>query len=115
MPDFNSRYPNKLESCLETPFGKYGRQHFYPGLLKKASALFYFCIKDHPFENGNKRFAVTAMLCLLVINDKWINSDAVSLYKLATYVAGIQDRPPQVVIAQLANALKPLLRDLEQR
>jgi death-on-curing family protein len=110
MPDFTARYPHKLESCLETPFGKYGRQHFYPGLLKKASALFYFCIKDHPFENGNKRFAVSAMLCLLFLNDKWLYSDPVALYKLAKYIADIRDRPPEVVIAQIAIALKPHMR-----
>jgi death-on-curing protein len=65
MPDFNARYPGKLESCLEMPFAKFGGVHFHRGVLKKAIAYLYYCTKDHPFENGNKRFAVVIMLYFL--------------------------------------------------
>lgn len=99
MPDFSSRYPGRLESCLETPFGKFGRTYFYPGILKKAVALFYFCIKDHPFENGNKRFAVSAMLCFLALNDKWLTIDPTALYNVAKYVASSNDEPEIVIKA----------------
>lgn len=110
MPDFNQRFPNKLESCLETPFGSFGGVTFYRGLLKKAAALFYFCINDHPFENGNKRFAVTAMLYLLYKNDYWLDIDALKLYNLAKQVAEIKNERPEIVINLIAGIFKPSFR-----
>lgn len=45
IPDFSTRFPNVLESCLTTPFQTYGRKSLYKGLVGKASILFYLMIK----------------------------------------------------------------------
>lgn len=58
IPDFSTRYTNQLERCIEAPFQSFGGRQLYPGLLKKASILFYLMIKNHPFQNGNKRLAM---------------------------------------------------------
>ena len=57
IPDFSSRYHGKLESCLATPFQGFGGKKFYKGLIDKVAVLFYLMIKNHPFENGNGRWA----------------------------------------------------------
>ncbi|QQG42451.1 MAG: Fic family protein [Candidatus Giovannonibacteria bacterium] len=44
-----------LESCLATPFHSFGGKSAYKGLIGKASMLFYLLVKNHPFQNGNKR------------------------------------------------------------
>ena len=47
----------------------------------------FFLIKNHPFQNGNKRIAVTSLLTLLFINDQWLSIPAEELYRLAIWVA----------------------------
>ncbi len=87
IPDFQTRFPGRLESCLAAPFQTFGRKDLYPGLVGKAAALFYLMIKNHPFQNGNKRIAVTTLFCFLHINMKWIHVEPEHLYRLAVSVA----------------------------
>lgn len=87
IPDFGTRFPNILESCLATPFQKFSGRFLYEGLVKKAAVLFYLMIKSHPFKNGNKRIAMMSMLYLLHKNGKWIESDNQVLYNFARWVA----------------------------
>jgi len=87
IPPFETRYPNVLESCIGVPFQKFERKSFYRGLVGKAAILFYLLIKNHPFQNGNKRIAVTALLVFLYLNNKWLNADKTELYNFALWVA----------------------------
>jgi death on curing protein len=87
IPNFSSRYPNILESCLLTPFQTFGKKDLYPGLYKKGAILFYLMIKNHPFQNGNKRIAVTALLVFLFSNSQWLKVPKEKLYKFAVWVA----------------------------
>lgn len=87
ITDFGTRFPSILESCLATPFQKFGGKFLYEGLVKKTSVLFYLMIKNHPFKNGNKRIAMMSMLYLLHKNRKWIESDNQVLYNFAKWVA----------------------------
>ena len=41
IPDFSTRFPNMLESCLATPFQTFSGKSLYPNLISKASILFY--------------------------------------------------------------------------
>ena len=41
IPDYSTRFPNILESCLLTPFQKFSGKSLYPSLVKKAAILFY--------------------------------------------------------------------------
>ncbi len=87
IPDFSTRYPNILESCLITPFQTFAGKQLYKGVLGKAAILFYLMIKNHPFQNGNKRLAMTTLLTFLFLNDKWIKADIEELYKFAMWIA----------------------------
>jgi len=40
IPPFETRYPDKLESCLATPFQTYNRRSLYPTFERKAATLF---------------------------------------------------------------------------
>lgn len=87
IPDFGTRYTNALERSIETPFQIFGGRQLYPGLIKKASILFYLMIKNHPFQNGNKRLAMTTLFIFLFQNKKWIKVDNQELYNFARWVA----------------------------
>jgi death on curing protein len=87
IPDFSTRYPGALESCILTPFMKFGGKSLYPSLTAKAAALFYLLIKNHPFQNGNKRIAIAVLLIFLYSNGKWFKSDIQELYNFTIWVA----------------------------
>lgn len=91
IPDFGTRFPGKLEGCLKTPFQSFGKKFLYPAFEDKAAILFYLMIKNHPFQNGNKRIAVTSLLTFLRINKKWLKIPPDDLYQLAVWVA--ESRP----------------------
>jgi death-on-curing protein len=74
IPDFELRQPGRLEACLAAS-------------IDKIAALFYFMIKDHPFENGNKRLAVTAMLVALHTDNRWLDVGPNELYEFAKIIA----------------------------
>ena len=112
IPPFENRYPNRLESCLNQPFAEFGGHEPYPGVEVKALALFYFCIKNHPFENGNKRFAVAILLVFLFLNDMWLNIDAVKLYEIAKLVAKSTEEPA-VIIGYLQDSLSESFASLK--
>jgi death-on-curing protein len=75
IPDYSTRFPNILESCLAAPFQTFGGKALYPSLLDRAALLFYLMIKNHPFQNGNKRIAMTALFVFLYLNKKWLRVD----------------------------------------
>lgn len=87
IPDFYTRFPNKLESCIEMPFMTYAKKSLYRGLAGKAAILFYLLVKNHPFQNGNKRIAVTALLVFLQKNKKWLRVGTQEFYNFAVWVA----------------------------
>lgn len=87
IPDFGTRFPNVLESCMKVPFQTFSAKPLYQGLIGKAAILFYLLIKNHPFENGNKRIAVMTLLVFLTKNRKWLTVPNDAFYKIAVKVA----------------------------
>jgi len=98
IPNFKTRFPNILESCVVTPFQMFNKKSLYKGLLGKAAMLFYLMIKNHPFQNGNKRIAIITLLVFLYKNKKWLNVDQQEFYKFAVWVAESDaDKKDQVI------------------
>lgn len=87
IPHFDTRYSNVLESCLAQPFATFGKRDLYPTLQDKAAVLFYLMIKNHPFKNGNKRIAVTALLVFLMINNHYLLMTPEHMYDFALWIA----------------------------
>ncbi len=106
IPEFETRFPGRLESCLKTPLQSFGKKYLYPTLEDKAAILFYLMIKNHPFQNGNKRIAVTSLLTFLFINKKWLKIPQDDLYELAVLIA--QSRP--VMKDGMVKVVKDVLR-----
>jgi death on curing protein len=99
IPDFKTRFPYKLESCIETPFQTFERKSLYKGLIEKSAILFYLMVKNHPFQNGNKRIAVTTLIFFLIQNGKWLSVSNQSIYEFAREVAESkpEDRDKQML------------------
>ena len=87
IPSFETRFPNVLESCLLVPFQKFDRKILYEGLSGKAAVLFYLMIKNHPFQNGNKRIAMVTLFYFFYKNNKWLKVDSKKLYNFAVWLA----------------------------
>lgn len=87
IPDFSTRYANILESCLAAPFQSFSGRSLYCGLVDKTAILFYLLIKNYPFQNGNKRIAMTTLFVFLHKNKKWLKVDTQELYNFTMWVA----------------------------
>jgi len=107
IPDFSTRFPNILESCLSVPFQIFGGKSLYPILVSKAAILFYLMIKNHPFQNGNKRIAMTTLFVFLYKNKKWLKVDTQELYNFTVWMAS---SPPSVK-DQTVKAIEKFLKD----
>lgn len=112
IPDFGSRFPNVLESCLATPFQTFRKRGLYKSLIEKAAVLFYLMIKNHPFQNGNKRTAMTALFYFLYKNKKWLKVDNKELYNFAKWVAESNSKLRKETAKAIETFLKSYLINL---
>jgi death-on-curing family protein len=113
IPDFVTRYPNVLESCIAAPFYTFDKKSIYKGVLEKAAVLLYSMIKNHPFQNGNKRIAITTLLVFLSNNGKWIKVDTKELYNFAVWVASSNSKIKEETIQAIIKFLKTYLVNLK--
>lgn len=113
IPDFSTRYPNILESCLIVPFQTFGGETLYKGLIKKAGMLFYLMVKNHPFKNGNKRIAMTTLFHFLYKNKKWLKVDNQELYNFAKWVAESNPKLRRETTAAVQRFIKTYMVNLK--
>lgn len=112
IPAFSTRFPNILESCLGTPLQGFSGKSLYHGLIAKAAILFYLMVKNHPFQNGNKRIAMTTLFVLLHKNKKWLKVDNQELYNFATWIAASPARLKGETVKAVEKFIKTYLVDL---
>ncbi len=112
IPDFGTRFAGVLEGCLAVPFQRFQKRVVYRGLLGKASILFYLMVKNHPFQNGNKRLAMTTLLVFLYKNGKWIKVDEVEFYNFAVWVASSPSTLKDEVVLGIEKFLRKYLVEL---
>jgi len=83
------RDPGLLDSAAARPFQSVGGADAYESTLEKGSALFHSLIANHPFQNGNKRTAVIALISFLMANEYYpalTNAEMLDFARLtATY------------------------------
>ena len=113
IPSFSTRFPNILESCLATPFQWFSQRPLYRGLIAKASILFYLMLKNHPFQNGNKRIAITTLCVFLSLNNKWLKVDLEEFYKFSIYISASQSSDHDVVVSGIKKVLKSHIVDIQ--
>ena len=114
IPDFGTRFPDKLESCIETPFQTFDRKSLYKGLVGKSSILFYLMVKNHPFQNGNKRIAITTLLLFLVQNGKWLDTSNEGIYQFACNVAESKPEERQNIMVIINSFIKENIEDYDE-
>lgn len=112
IPDFSTRFTNVLERCIEQPFQGFGGRQLYRGIVKKSAILFYLMIKNHPFQNGNKRIAMTTLLYFLFINKKWIKVDNREFYNFAKWVAESNPKLKKSTVDAVETFLNAYILDL---
>lgn len=113
IPDFSTRFPHILESCLLTPFQKFSGKSLYPSLISKASMLLYLMIKNHPFQNGNKRIAISTLLVFLHKNSKWLKVNSQSFYNLTVWVAQSPAELKEAVVMGIETFIRTYLVNLD--
>ena len=112
IPDFSTRFPNILESCLATPFSSFGGKSAYQGITGKAAMLFYLMVKNHPFQNGNKRIAMTTLMYFLNKNKKWLKIDNQELYNFAKWVAESNPKVKTETVKATEKFIKTYIKNL---
>lgn len=106
IPDFGTRFPNILESCINTPFFSFNKKDQYKGLVGKSGILLYLMIKNHPFKNGNKRIAVMTLLYFLYKNGKWLDIPKDDLYVFSVDIAKSYPQDREKVMSRIHNTIK---------
>ena len=76
-----------LSSALARPQAGFGDYEAYPDIFMKAAVLCHSLLKNHPFQDANKRTAVTSMGMFLESNGWVLVPARGELQKLAIAVA----------------------------
>ena len=114
IPDFSTRYPDKLESCLAMPFMRIAGKDCYPSFVDKASMLFYLMIKNRPFKNGNKRIAITTLLVFMLSNNKWIKVNQMEFYNFTIWVASSPAMLKDATVKGIKDFIGKYMVDVEK-
>ncbi len=92
---------------MAVPFLTFGGVSPYSSLVSKAVVLFCLMIKNHPFQNGNKRVAMTTLLVFLIMNGKWLKADPDELYGFTIWIA----ESPAKLYEAVVQAVKKFVAD----
>ena len=60
---------NLLESCIEMPKSYFFGKDAYPTIYDKAAILLFCIVRNHPFNDANKRTAFLSTILFLKAND----------------------------------------------
>jgi len=63
-----------LDSALQAPFQTFGGEELFPETKDKIIRLAYGLIKNHSFNDGNKRIGALVLLVLLELNGYKVNA-----------------------------------------
>lgn len=100
---YEVRDTGKLESSIAQPFQKIGGKDLYPTLISKAAMLYYFCIKNHPFEDGNKRMGIFALIIYLANNGYWLDTTNEDLFNLTVRTAASEMKEKDEVVREIES------------
>ena len=70
-------------------------------------------IKNHPFQNGNKRIAITALLVFLLMNSKWLKVDLESFYQFTVWIAASPSRAKEGTVLAIEQFISDHIVDAE--
>lgn len=79
-----------LNSAVSRPQQGFGEYVCYPTIFEKAAALAHSLIKNHPFQNGNKRTALLTTVTFLRYNGYEFGLSPIELEHLVNYGYALQ-------------------------
>ncbi len=91
-----------LHSAVERPKATFGGQDLYPTVWEKASALLHSLVKNHPFDDGNKRTAYYSTKRFLFINGYMLKAKKADVLAFMVSV-DVQNVTPEAIAAWLAS------------
>lgn len=71
-----------LESALSQPQASFGGEYIHENIYEMAAAYGFHICQNHPFYDGNKRTALTAMYTFLYVNGYRLQADKKSLFAI---------------------------------
>lgn len=99
MPGITEAGFARLESVAAAPRQSAFGADLYPELPDKAAALAHAIMRNHPFSDGNKRVAVTALDIMTTWNGATLIADNDALYAVA--MAAATNLPREALTAWL--------------
>jgi death on curing protein len=103
---YEVRNTGKLESSIAQPFQIISGHELYPTLVSKAAMLYYFCIKNHPFEDGNKRMGIFALIIYLAKNGYWLDTTNDELFDMTVYTAASRMKEKDEVVSNIEDFIE---------
>ena len=76
-----------LDAALHAPFAAFGGTELFSTIEEKAARIAYGLVANHPFNDGNKRVGVIAMLVLADLNNHPIEATDDELIELGLSLA----------------------------
>ena len=76
-----------LESALNRPYLTFEGKDLYPTIIEKVAALLESLIKNHPFNDGNKRIGYTISRLVLLNNNLDIKASELEKYDFIIQIA----------------------------
>jgi len=110
IPSFETRYKGVLESCLKQPLQSFEDGDCYPTALDKIAMMYYMLIKNHPFQNGNKRIATVALLVFCWSNDLNIDPTNEQIKRLALTIAKSNPKDREKIIIKIKKYVKKYIK-----
>jgi len=103
---YEVRNTGRLESSITQPFQKIGGKDLYPTFTSKAAMLYYLCIKNHPFEDGNKRMGIFALIIYLAKNGYWLDTTNEDLFNMTVKVAASSMEDKDQIISEIESFIE---------
>ncbi len=86
-----------LRSALAQPESGFGEEYFHKNIYEMAAAYLFHLVKNHAFNDGNKRIAAVTAAVFLQINGYVVIADEDEFEKLVMAASG---KAPKEMIAE---------------
>lgn len=105
---FGNEKDNSLKGILGNIYLTFDGQDLYPSFEEKAAHLIYFIIKNHPFNDGNKRIGCFLFLLFMQKNKKFLPNipSPEALTAIALLIAESDPRQKDLIIRLVINLIE---------
>lgn len=99
-----------LKSALGIPQATYGGQFLHTNIYEMAAAYLFHLVKNHPFNDGNKRTGAVAALVFLTLNGFDFDAPEDDFAEMVLAVAGgeIDKADVTALIRRFTHSVKPV-------